>query len=110
MPSLPELKSLLSISLPVTINMISYRLPWLTSLYFVGKHGPAALAAAALASTIANVTGLSMVVGLNSALSTLVSQAVGAGSGGNGSENAGERMMLQAGGECLCERGATATG
>jgi MATE family multidrug resistance protein len=98
-----ELLSLLSLSLPVTLNMLFYRLPWLTSLYYIGKHdgnlstvgnpsvvdgetdrgtdggtdGETGLSGAALASTIANVTGLSIVVGLNSALTTLVSQSVG---------------------------------
>ncbi|GMH86876.1 hypothetical protein TrST_g12257 [Triparma strigata] len=62
--------------------MIFYRAPWLLSLYFVGnlstlENGGSPLAAAALASTIANVTGLSIVIGLSSSLSTLSSQSYG---------------------------------
>ena len=72
-----ELLSLLSLWLPVTLNMLFNRLPWLTSLYFVGRLGKEELAAAALASTVANVTGASIVVGMNSALVTLAAQAVG---------------------------------
>lgn len=74
---LPELRSLLSISLPVTFNMLFYRLPWLTSLFFVGRISPEALASAGLASTICNVSGLSLVIGLSGALTTLASQAKG---------------------------------
>jgi MATE family multidrug resistance protein len=46
-------------------------------LRFVGGIGPVELAAAALASTLCNVTGLSLSVGLSSALTTLAAQAVG---------------------------------
>ncbi|GMI16193.1 hypothetical protein TrLO_g12938 [Triparma laevis f. longispina] len=78
----PSLLSTFSISLPVTLNMIFYRLPWLASLHFVGNLDlleglGSPLAAAALASTIANVTGLSIVIGLSSSLSTLSSQSFG---------------------------------
>ncbi|GMI34075.1 hypothetical protein TrCOL_g1343 [Triparma columacea] len=73
-----EMMATLAISFPVTCNMLFYRFPWLTSLFFVGRIGKSELAAAALATTIGNVTGLSVVVGLNSALTTLASQAKGA--------------------------------
>ena len=78
MGAIGEMMATLAISFPVTCNMLFYRFPWLTSLYFVGRHGKSELAAAALATTIGNVTGLSVVVGLNSALTTLASQAKGA--------------------------------
>jgi len=46
-------------------------------LHFVGIMGSTELAAAALATTIFNVTGLSLSVGLSSALTTLTGQARG---------------------------------
>ena len=66
-------------ALPVTCNMLAYRAPWVISVMFVGRLGETPLAAAAMASTLANVSGLSLLVGLSSALSTLGSQAYGAG-------------------------------
>ena len=59
--------------------MLAYRAPWVISVMFVGRLGETPLAAAAMASTLANVSGLSLLVGLSSALSTLGSQAYGAG-------------------------------
>jgi len=87
-----EIGATLGISVPVTFNMLFYRLPWLTSLYFVGRHGKDALAAAALATTIGNVSGLSVVIGLNTALTTLAANAKGAAvsrSGRGGGEGGG---------------------
>ena len=46
---------------------------------FVGQIGDKELAAASMASTLANVTGLSVLVGLSSGFQTLGSQAFGAG-------------------------------
>jgi MATE family multidrug resistance protein len=57
--------------------MLLYRIPWLVSLRFAGALGADELAAAALASTLCNVTGLSLSVGLSSALTTLAGQARG---------------------------------
>jgi MATE family multidrug resistance protein len=56
--------------------LLSY-IPWLISLRFVGGIGAKELAAAALASTLCNVTGLSFSVGLSSAITTLAGQAAG---------------------------------
>jgi len=57
--------------------MLLYRLPWLLSLAFVGSIGSKELAAAALATTLCNVTGMSLSVGLSSAITTLTGQARG---------------------------------
>lgn len=72
-----ELDEQLQIALPTVQSMVFTNLPWLISLRFVGSIGASELAAAALATTICNVTGLSVAVGLSSALSTLSGQAKG---------------------------------
>lgn len=77
MSALSELRLQLRTSVPATLSMILYRLPWLLSLSFVGAIGSKELAAAALATTLCNVTGMSLSVGLSSALSTLAGQARG---------------------------------
>eukprot|EP00986_Skeletonema_menzelii_P013434 scaffold7822_cov131-Skeletonema_menzelii.AAC.3 len=77
MSALSELRQQLRTSVPATLSMLLYRLPWLISLSFVGAIGSKELAAAALATTLCNVTGMSLSVGLSSALSTLAAQARG---------------------------------
>lgn len=62
---------------PTLASMVINRFPWLISLRFVGAMGTNELAAAALATTLFNVTGLSLSVGLSSALTTLTGQARG---------------------------------
>ena len=69
-----ELECQSRLSLPVTINMLAYRVPWVVSIMFVGRLGQTPLAAASMASTLGNVSGLSVLVGLSSALTTLGSQ------------------------------------
>lgn len=64
-------------SLPSMLGMLLYKIPWLISLRFVGKLGSEELAAAALATTLCNVTGMSLSVGLSSAMTTLTGQARG---------------------------------
>jgi hypothetical protein len=64
-------------ALPTLQSMLLTAIPWLISLRFVSAIGSEELAAAALATTLCNVTGLSLSVGLSSALSTLVGQAKG---------------------------------
>ena len=64
-------------ALPTLQSMVLTRIPWLISLRFVGGMGAPQLAAAALATTLCNVTGMSLSVGLSSALSTLSGQAKG---------------------------------
>jgi MATE family multidrug resistance protein len=62
---------------PSVMSLLLYKIPWMVSLRFVGRLGALELAAAALATTLCNVTGMSLSVGLSSALTTLASQARG---------------------------------
>jgi MatE len=64
-------------ALPTLQSMVFTKIPWLISLRFVGGMGAPQLAAAALATTLCNVTGMALSVGLSSALSTLSGQAKG---------------------------------
>jgi len=64
-------------ALPTLQSMVFTKIPWLISLRFVGGMGAPQLAAAALATTLCNVTGMALSVGLSSALSTLAGQAKG---------------------------------
>ena len=73
-----ELQQQWKTSLPAMLSMLLYKIPWIISLRFVGNMGSEDLAAAALATTIANVTGLSLSVGFSSAMTTLAGQARGA--------------------------------
>ena len=70
----------LAIAGPVVVNMVAYRLPWMITIMFVGRMGELELASAAMSTTLANVTGMSVMVGLGSAQATLSAQAFGAGS------------------------------
>jgi len=72
-----EVLDQLDTALPTLQGMVFTKIPWLISLRFVGGIGAHELAAAALATTLCNVTGLSLSVGLSSALSTLSGQAKG---------------------------------
>jgi len=72
-----ELREQLRTSIPALVGMILYKIPWLLSLGFVGRIGPMELAAAALASALCDVTGMSLSVGLSSAITTLTGQARG---------------------------------
>lgn len=72
-----EIREQLKTALPTLATMLLYRVPWLISLRFVGGIGADELAAAALATTLCNVTGMSLSVGLSSAMTTLAGQARG---------------------------------
>ena len=72
-----EVLEQLKTAFPTLQSMVLTKIPWLISLRFVGGIGSNELAAAALATTLCNVTGLSFSVGLSSALSTLSGQAKG---------------------------------
>ena len=74
---LQEFKTQSNIAIPTTIGLIFYKLPWMISLHFVGAIGAKELAAAALATSLCNVTGMSLSVGLSSAITTLAGQARG---------------------------------
>ena len=67
----------LKIAVPTTIGLLLYKIPWIISLHFAGTLGAKELAAAALATTLCNVTGMSLSVGLSTAITTLTSQARG---------------------------------
>jgi len=64
-------------SIPASLNAMGNSLPWLISIAFVGRIGAKELAAAALATSICNVTGLSLSMGLSSAVTTLTGQSKG---------------------------------
>jgi hypothetical protein len=64
-------------ALPTLQCMLLTKIPWLISLRFVSGIGSEELAAAALATSLCNVTGLSLSMGLSSALTTLAGQAKG---------------------------------
>jgi hypothetical protein len=64
-------------AMPTLQSMILTEIPWLVSLRFVSGIGSEELAAAALSTSLCNVTGLSVSVGLSSALTTLAGQAKG---------------------------------
>ena len=73
-----EARAQLGLALPVSLSMICNRVMSLTSVAFVGHLGPLPLAGAALATTMGNVTGNSIMVGMAGAVSTLGGQAFGA--------------------------------
>ena len=71
-----------SIAAPVSVSMLSNRARDLIGIAFVGhlsSRGAFDLAGAALASTLANVTGLSLIVGMASAVNTLAGRSFGRG-------------------------------
>jgi hypothetical protein len=72
-----EIREQMGTALPTLQSMLLTKIPWLISLRFVSEIGSEELAAAALATTLCNVTGLSLSVGLSSALTTLAGQAKG---------------------------------
>ena len=72
-----EIYEQIKIAGPTTIGLLFYKVPWMISLYFLGNLGAKELAAGALATTLFNVTGMSLSVGLCSALVTLTGQAKG---------------------------------
>lgn len=63
--------------MPAMLGMLINKIPWWLSLHFAGNIGNQELAAVALATTLCNVTGMSLSVGLSSAMSTLTGQARG---------------------------------
>jgi len=74
-----EIRAHVAYALPVTTSSLCNRARDLISLAFVGAEASTTtLAGAAVASTVANVTGNAVLVGLTSALLTLAGQAYGA--------------------------------
>lgn len=72
-----ELKAQLRIANPTIVGLLFYKIPWLISLHFAAELGAESLAAAALATTLCNVTGMSLAVGLGYGLATLTGQGKG---------------------------------
>ena len=79
-PYLSECNSLLKMAVPLAVaNLMDRSALWVTWA-FIGQHGGAAqLGPASLASTVNNVLGTSVNIGLSLAVQTLASQAAGAG-------------------------------
>ena len=76
---LPEVVLQLRLALPATLTYLFGRSMVSISLVFIGRMGDLPLAAAALANTTSNVSGLSIIVGMGTAVSTICGQAYGAG-------------------------------
>ena len=75
---LAEAKDQLRIGVPVAFSAVLRRSMVVVTVAIVGRLGPDAMAASALAVSATNTFALSVMVGLSSASTTLVSQAVGA--------------------------------
>jgi MATE family multidrug resistance protein len=73
-----EARRLLSLAGPLVASCILQNVVQLVSVMFVGHLGELPLAGASLASSLANVTGFSLLAGMASALDTLCGQAFGA--------------------------------
>ena len=69
---------LLRLTLPLAVNNIFGYIVGIVSIAFIGHISPLALASAVLATSIYNVTGLSVVMGLAAGMETLCGQAFGA--------------------------------
>ena len=74
---LKEIIIQLRTSIPASLGSIVYKIPQLISVAFVGRIGADELASAALATSLCNVTGLSLALGLSSAVTTLTGQSKG---------------------------------
>ncbi|KAJ1295608.1 hypothetical protein BS78_01G235900 [Paspalum vaginatum] len=73
-----EAKRLLRLAGPLIASCILQNVLQVVSVMFVGHLGELPLAGASLASSLANVTGFSLLYGMASALNTLCGQAFGA--------------------------------
>src|SRR5210317_1134131 len=80
-PFATEALAQVKIAVPVGVNMVASTVRDFITLAFLGRLGQSVeLAAAALAGTLMNMTGKSIIVGLSTAVNTLAGQAYGAGS------------------------------
>uniref|UniRef100_A0A0E0IQU5 Protein DETOXIFICATION n=1 Tax=Oryza nivara TaxID=4536 RepID=A0A0E0IQU5_ORYNI len=73
-----ELKRLLRLAGPLVASGVLRNVVQMVSVMFVGHLGELPLAGASLATSLANVTGFSLLFGMASALDTLCGQAYGA--------------------------------
>eukprot|EP01135_Chromosphaera_perkinsii_P006832 Nk52_evm5s612 gene=Nk52_evmTU5s612 len=76
---LQEIKVTVSLGWPCSLTNLLQNTLWLTSVVFAGHLGAKELDAVGLATMYANVSGISVCVGLATAMDTLCSQAYGAG-------------------------------
>ena len=76
-----ETRTLLKLASPIVANqMIGFFIPSFLTIAAVGQAaGARAVAALAMATTFANITGWSLIVGISEGCDTLASQAFGAG-------------------------------
>jgi MATE family multidrug resistance protein len=72
-----ELKHITRLSVPIVITQLLQMTFGLMSLVFCGRLGPIPLACAALSTSLINVTGVSVVMGLSAACDTLYAQTYG---------------------------------
>ena len=73
-----ELRAQFRLAVPATLTYLFGRSLVSIALVFIGRMGELQLAAAALANTSSNVSGLSIMVGMGTAISTVCGQAYGA--------------------------------
>jgi MATE family multidrug resistance protein len=70
-----ETKRILSMSIPVAAAYLLSYFSQTTLIFFVGRLGASQLASASLGILFANVTGMSLIVGVATSMDTLMSQA-----------------------------------
>ncbi|XP_059670711.1 protein DETOXIFICATION 3-like [Cornus florida] len=73
-----ELKRVSCIAMPMVVVTVSQYLLRVVSMVMVGHLGTLSLSSAAIATSLTNVTGFSLLLGMASALETLCGQAYGA--------------------------------
>lgn len=74
-----EAKSIFKLAWPLVFSDFSeYMIPLIT-LLFIGQYGETPLAAIGLALSFCNITGVALLIGLDTATQTLCSQSYGAG-------------------------------
>lgn len=73
-----EIKKMIYIAMPMVVVTVSQNLLRVVSMMMVGHLGELSLSGAAVATSLTNVTGFSLLFGLASALETLCGQAYGA--------------------------------
>lgn len=73
-----EIKKVSYIAMPMVVTAVSQNMLAVISMMMIGHLGELALSSAAIATSLANVTGFSLMVGMAGALETLCGQAYGA--------------------------------
>ncbi|KAK1363634.1 Protein DETOXIFICATION [Heracleum sosnowskyi] len=75
---LGEIKKVSYIAMPMVVTTVSQNLIRVISMMMIGHLGELSLSGAAIATSLTNVTGFSLLLGMASALETLCGQAYGA--------------------------------